>query len=317
MLRIVLAIVLTMLIASGVVKTAAADTSATPAARAEIEKYGQAYPGRQFMDLRTLYKEHLEEAGFETSVVTRDLEYGPDERHRLDVHQPRTGPDEAIPILVFVHGGAFVRGVRSDGEIFDNVLAYFTRNGVLGINATYRLAPEHQWPSATDDLRGIMAWIRDNAADFGGDPDRVFLMGHSAGAVHVASYAFDEKRQLADDGLAGAILMSGVYGSERIADDGHPYFGGDASQIPDRVPMAMVAGRSVPLFIIDAEYDPLVMQQSAVALMAAVCERDGRCPRHQQIPGHNHYSMTYHINTLDDSIASDILAFIGDVADDD
>lgn len=293
---------------------ALADTTATPAARAEIEKYAGPYPGDRFMELRTIYKEHLREAGFPQAKITRDLVYGSDERHRLDVHQPRDLGNGALPILVFVHGGGFTRGVRSDGEIFDNVLAYFARHGILGINATYRLAPEHGWPAAVDDLRGVMAWIRDNAADFGGNVDSVFLMGHSAGAVHVASYTFDESRQLngGDDGLAGAILLSGVYGNERTTDTGHVYFGQSPADASKRVPMAHLNGRAVPLFVIDAEYDPLFMQQSALALISAVCERDGKCPRHQQISGHNHYSMTYHINTLDDSIAGDILDFISD-----
>ena len=306
--------VLLLAFANALFATALADTTATPAARAEIEKYAGPYPGDRFMDLRAIYKKHLREAGFPAATITRDIEYGPDERHRLDVHQPPGTPGSALPILVFVHGGAFVRGVRSDGEIFDNVLAYFARHGVLGINATYRLAPEHRWPAAVDDLRGVMRWVRDHAEDFGGDTARVFLMGHSAGAVHVASYSFDESRQLngGDDGLAGAILLSGVYGDERTGEDGHVYFGQNPEDVRTRVPMAQLEGRAVPLFIIDAEYDPLVMQQSALALTGAVCARDGRCPRHQQIPGHNHYSMTYHINTLDDSIAADILDFIAD-----
>ena len=59
-----------------------------------------------------------------------------------------------------------------------------------------------------------------------------------------------------------------------------------------RTPPAQIKGRKVPLFVIDAEYDPVVMQKSAVALMGTICDRDGKCPRHKQIAGHNHYSMT-------------------------
>ena len=292
-----------------------ADTRSTPTARAEIEKHGASYPGAEFATLKTLYKTYLQQAGFPRSKAVRDVAYGPDGRHRLDILKPTTANATGMPVLVFVHGGAFVRGERSDGAIFDNVLDYFTRHGVLGINATYRLAPDHQWPAAAEDLASALAWVRAHAADHGGDPEKIFLMGHSAGAVHVASYVFMEELHPPDgDGVRGAILLSGVYGAETATADSHVYFG-EATTLAQRAPLAHVPGRAVPLFVIDAEYDPLVMQQSSLNLMSAVCERDGRCPRHQQIRGHNHYSMTYHINTRDDSIAGDILSFITDLSD--
>ena len=295
----------------------AADTRVTPAARAEIERFDGPYPSDQIMALRAIYKEHLRSAGFEAAIATRNVEYGPNDRHRLDLLQPRRSAEAPRPIVVFIHGGAFVRGQRSDGEIFDNVLNYFTRHGMLGVNATYRLAPQHKWPAAAEDMRDLVTWVRENAADYGGDPTKIFLMGHSAGAVHVASYVFMEDLHPPgeDDGVRGAILLSGVYGDETGKSEEHAYFGA-ADKVGERVPLAFVEGRRVPLFIVDAEYDPLRMQRSALELMSAVCERDGRCPRHQQIPGHNHYSMTYHINTLDDSIARDVLDFVRDLSRD-
>ena len=293
-------------------------TADTPRAREEIEKYDGPYPGDRIMDLRAIYKVHLEDAGFETSDTVRDVRYGPHERHRLDVLRPKTPGGDAMPVLIFVHGGGFVRGNKSDGEIFDNVLNFFTRHGVLGINATYRLAPEYRFPAAAEDVRDIVAWVRENAAKYGGDPDRIFLMGHSAGAAHVASYTFmeDLQPQAGNDGLRGSILLSGIYGLENVDESGHVYFGDNSEALARRTPLGQIEGRKVPLFIVDAEHDPVVMQKSAVALMNAICDRDGKCPRHKQIPGHNHYSMTYHINTLDDSIASDILQFMVDLSRD-
>ena len=76
------------------------------------------------------------------------------------------------------------------------------------------------------------------------------------------------------------------------------------------MPINHVVGRSIPLFIVDAEYDRLRMQRNAVDLQQAVCERDGKCPMHKQLAGHNHYSMNYHINTADESIADDVMLFI-------
>lgn len=284
---------------------AAADTSVTPRAAAEIAKYGQPYPGNRFLELRALYEPYLEAAGFPASEADRDIAYGPNEKQRLDVLKPQHPPDSPMPVVAFVHGGAFVLGDKGGDPIFDNVLNYFTRHGMLGVNLNYRLAPDHPYPAAGEDLAAAMDWIRKNAERYGGDPERIFLIGHSAGATHVATYAMTESLQAneGDDGLAGIVLLSGVYGG---MEEDHVYFGNDAN----RLPLAQVEGRRVPAFVIDAELDPLRMQVSALDLIRALCERDKRCPRHQQVAGHNHYSLVYHINTEDDSIASEIVDFI-------
>ena len=308
-------IVLSLSIVAPQAVTAA--TTATPNAREEIERFGNSYSADRIPELRAIYKVYLRAAGFETPDVVRDVRYGPHERHRLDVLMPRDPPRRAMPVLVFVHGGAFVGGNKSDGEIFDNVLSYFTRRGVLGINATYRLAPRHRWPAGAEDVRDVVDWIRANAAEYGGDPDKIFLMGHSAGAVHVATYTFMEELQAdgGDDGLRGSILLSGIYGAD--PEYSRPeYYGDDPSRRQERMPLRHIDGRRVPLFIIDAEYDRTATQKEAIALIEAICDRDDKCPRHGQVPGHNHYSMMYHFNTKDESIARDILDFIIDLSRD-
>ena len=78
-------------------------------------------------------------------------------------------------------------------EISANVLYYFARNGFLGINATYRLAPKHVYPYAAQDIGGVVAWLKANAKRFGGNPERIYLIGRSSGALHVATWAFDPK----------------------------------------------------------------------------------------------------------------------------
>jgi len=293
------------------IQISTAATTDTPKARAEIEKYGNAFSAGQIGGLRAIYKEYLAEAGNQTAEVVRDIHYGPDERQRLDVLRSKRPHTDAMPVLVFIHGGAFVRGDKSDGIIFDNVLNYFASRGILGINATYRLAPEHQWPSGAEDIREIVRWIRENAAEYGGDPERIFLMGHSAGASHVATYTFVEELQLdgGNDGVVGAILMSGSFdaGNE---DSMLAYYGEDRSLWAQRLPISHIEGRKIPLFVINAEYDPTSMAQGSIVLIQAICARDDHCPDHKQIPGHNHFSMMYHFNTADDSIARDILEFM-------
>jgi acetyl esterase/lipase len=89
--------------------------------------------------------------------IERDLAYGPDALHRLDLHKQegRTG----MPIVVFLHGGAYVRGSRSvNTEVYGNVATYFARQGMLGVNGTYRLAPAAKWPAAAQDVGLLVKW---------------------------------------------------------------------------------------------------------------------------------------------------------------
>ena len=183
----------------------------------------------------------------EGGKVTRDEKYGPDERQRLDVYAPVNKPDGPVPILMFVHGGAFVAGDKSTAgsPFYDNIGYYFARHGVLTIVPTYRLAPKHKWPAGTEDVAGALAWVRKNGEQFGGDTNRVFLMGHSAGGAHVASYVFQKEFQLKEgDGLVGAILMSGLYDPAKAPSPA--YYGEDASKYPSMAPIRFIEGRKNP-----------------------------------------------------------------------
>ena len=119
-------------------------------------------------------------------AVTRDVAYGPDARHRLDLYRP--DGKSGVPVVVFFHGGAYVAGERNiSPEVYGNIPTYFARQGMLGVNATYRLAPAAQWPAAAQDVAATVSWLKANAASYGGDPDRIYVIGHSAGATHLAS----------------------------------------------------------------------------------------------------------------------------------
>jgi triacylglycerol lipase len=63
-------------------------------------------------------------------------------------------------------------------------MPWLTQQGIIGINSNYRLAPKNPWPSANEDLAAVLRWVQENVAQYGGDPDRVVLWGHSAGARH-------------------------------------------------------------------------------------------------------------------------------------
>lgn len=246
-------------------------------------------------------------------TVTSNIAYGDDPRQKLDLYQPQG--KHGMSVVVFVHGGGYVAGAKNGhgGVIYANVPSYFARHGMLGVNVEYRLAPQHPWPAGAEDVGKAVAWLKANAAKYGGNPDRIFVIGHSAGATHVASYVFDSSLQpKSGPGVAGAILVSGFYRvtSEDQAPNVVAYFGKDASQLAARSPITHIRESKVPLLIVTAEYDPVFLAVPSYKLAAAVCARDGKCPRFAWLAGHNHISETAAIDTKDEELGRDILAFI-------
>ena len=264
----------------------------------------------------TLFQPLLKAAHKDGVEITKNLAYGADPKQVLDVYKPKgkTG----VPIVIFIHGGAYVRGSKDYvGEIFGNITTWFARQGTLGINADYPLAPAATWPSAAKNVGKMVAWAKANGTRYGGDPNRIYLVGHSAGATHVASYIFDASLQpTSGPGVAGAVLISGRY---RVTYDptGDPnaknmqaYFGDDASAYVERSPITHIRESSVPLFLVNAEYDNAGLDVLGAELFAAICERDGKCPRFTRLEKHNHISEVTSFNTADEQLGREILEFM-------
>jgi acetyl esterase/lipase len=248
-------------------------------------------------------------------TVARDQAYGEDPKQKFDVYKPAKA--ERAPVVVFVHGGAYVRGdKRVNDEIYGNVTMWFARQGAVGINMTYRLAPAAAYPSGAEDVGMVVQWLKRNAAAQGGDPDKIFLIGHSAGATHVATYAFNPKLHSAEGpGVAGVVLMSGRYRLEIDVKDPNSknmqaYFGSDPAQYADRSAINHIGGAKTPVFIVVAQYDNPGLDVSGGELFAALCKRDRACPRFTRLVQHNHLSMVHHFNTADEAIGREILDFM-------
>ena len=122
--------------------------------------------------------------------VTRDVAYGPHERNVLDVFTAPGSGGGGKPVVVFIHGGGFARGAkRTEGTPFyDNIGLWAVGQELVGVTMNYRLAPQITWPSGIEDLTAAVAWLKANIAEYGGDPNKILLWGHSAGAAHVADY---------------------------------------------------------------------------------------------------------------------------------
>src|SRR5262249_15314359 len=150
--------------------------------RQVLGRYGRRFDPEVQKATYELFTELQRRAPRTGITVERDIAYGEHERQRLDVHAPADRPVKA-PIVAYFHGGGYVGGQRSPVPdlIYDNVAVFFARNGMIGINATYRLAPQYTWPSGGQDVGLVVEWLRSNARQWGGDPDQIFLIGQSAG----------------------------------------------------------------------------------------------------------------------------------------
>ena len=286
-----------------------------PAIKSEILSMGRNFNDDIIKKVIKLYLPLHKRSGQGEVKITKDLKYGPDDRHRLDIHEPITKVSDAMPTVVFFHGGAFIGGDKNvvGDLIFGNVATYFASKGMLGVNATYRLAPMHQWPQGALDVAGVVEWLRKYGAKYSGDPNRIFLFGHSAGAAHVATYIFHEEFQPKSEvGVAGAILMSVPYNpsAKNPRSSDVAYYGPDTGNYAERAAITHVDGLNVPLFIVFAELDPLEFEMQSVELLGALRKLDKDKVRFATVRSHNHLSEAVHLNTGDDSIGPEIVDFI-------
>jgi acetyl esterase/lipase len=249
--------------------------------------------------------------------VTRDIAYGPHPRQQLDVYRPgRHGTKRAA--VLFVHGGAFLDGHRNRTDmVYSNVTNYLAQHGVVGINVGYRLGGDIGYPGATEDVANALRWTQTHADEFGIDLSRLFLMGHSAGAAHTASYAYDKRLQPADGhGLAGHIVLSGRVRAENLPENPNAekvarYYGtSDAGQLNDLSPVTHVDGDSVPTFVAWGEYENPLIDVHCAELVSRLSQAKRRSPPMVWLRGHNHTSTMAHIGTSEELLGLSMLDFI-------
>jgi acetyl esterase len=274
------------------------------------------------LDMRAtqqLYKPLLAQQPRAGISVRRDLPYGTDPRHRLDVYRADSIPG-ALPVLLIFHGGGFIRGDKQERE---NAGLFFAREGYVVIVPNYRLGPDHRWPAGAEDVSSALIWTEAHASEHGGDPRHIWLLGESAGAAHVATATllrrFHPPGGLA---IAGAVLISGVYNVhlERLAraqfgvpspdPRNEPYFGSDFASYPAMSLVEHVDSRPFPLLMTFAELDLLPMQVQAGELFGRLVVRHGFSPKLRVIRAHNHLTQVYSINTGDTSLTAPVLEFL-------
>lgn len=246
-------------------------------------------------------------------TIVRDQAYGPHPRQVLDVLAP--AGTKGAPVVMFVHGGAFVRGdKRINDEIYDNVLIWFARHGYVGVNIEFRLAPESPWPGGADDIALAVDWAKANIAAHGGDPASIFVIGHSAGGTHVATHAWDPGAGYLGRDVKGIVLLSARLRADVLAENPNApgvraYFGADESTFEARSPLMYAGASALPVMLAIAQYENPLLDLYGLEAAHRIAVARRKAPRFMRLAGHNHISIVAHFNTIEDTLGREILDF--------
>jgi len=221
--------------------------------------------------------------------ATKGIEFDATHKLSLDVY----APDHAAlaPVVVFFYGGSWEGCKRRWYRYVGDALA---SNGVVTIIPDYRKYPEVRFPAFMHDAANAVAWARDHAREFGGDPQRLFVMGHSAGGQIAALLAADG-RYLGRVGmqpreLAGMIGLAGAYAFLPFVDNEEKIFGNDATGRYDSQPINFISGDEPPMLLLQGQDDDDVPVHNAQIMAERAQAMDGTAEL-KLYPGVGHSSI--------------------------
>jgi acetyl esterase/lipase len=202
--------------------------------------------------------------------------YGPLSRQRLDVYAPRKA-EAAAPVAVFFYGGSWDSGRRQDYRWVGQALA---AQGYLTVVPDYRVYPEVTYPSFLEDGAAAVRWARDHAKDLGGDPSRIVLVGHSAGAYNAVMLGFDTRylrAQGVDPKSIRAVAgLSGPYDFIPIDGPITRRTFGSAADLAATQPGQYVRRSSPAAFLATGDADRTVYPRNTKKLAAAIRAAGGQ-----------------------------------------
>ena len=223
--------------------------------------------------------------------VSTDQRYGPDARNVLDVYRPEgSKADASAPMLLFIHGGSWTNGSKNDYKF---VGESFARAGYVTAVMNYRLAPVHRYPAYIQDAAQALKYLRVNAAELGGNPDALYVMGHSAGAFNAVEMV-DNARWLQGAGVPISAVKAVVGVAGPYDYDYRPLPSANAfpegSNPADIMPSNHVRKDAPPHLLLVAGDDQVVEPPNAVKMEAAL-KAAGVPVTRTVLPGLDHYTI--------------------------
>jgi len=217
------------------------------------------------------------------------MAYGPEPRQRLDVYIPEGARD--APVVVFLYGGGWREGHRGGYRFVGQALS---ARGYVTVIPDYRLYPEVRFPAFVEDGAAALAWVHRHIAAYSGNPDRVYLMGHSAGA-HIGALLALDRRHLAavgggPDWISAFVGLAGPYDFLPFRSGFYRVIFEPEAQFPDSQPINFARAGAPPMLLMHGLRDAVVPARNTRDLAAALAA-EGAEVRTVLYPRQSHVSI--------------------------
>lgn len=255
--------------------------------------------------------------GMNVVKVVKDVPYvesSADPMHRLDIYIP--DGKASAPVLFWVHGGGLTgddRGSNDNAPVGQR----FASEGYVSVVPSYRLSPQVTHPAHIEDVAKAFAWTVRNVATYGGDPSRIIVAGHSAGAYLIGLLAYDrrylQRENLSSDRMLAVIPISGFYFVDRVApmpDRPRSVWGSEPAGWLAASPAQYVRKDAPRTILIYADGDEGWRRLDNEDFKSAVLKTGGRIESHQ-ISGRSHMSILRRMPGPDDETTALMLKMMG------
>lgn len=248
------------------------------------------------------------------SITRRTFKYGTTDRHQLDVfYPPAAVADSKAPVVFFFYGGGYASGDRVFPPPADlvhrNVGAFYAKHGIITVIADYRLAPQAKFPDPVQDAHDAIAWIIantdevNNGSEVGLDVDKIFLIGHSAGAAIITSLFLLPQilpiSSVIRNHVRGLVLIGGYFHSRSVPtlDILKDYYGPESDDLRNKEALGLLESapdevvHNIPeVFILKAEKEPRELWEAVSDFTALLSAKLKKPIGEEVIKGHNHVS---------------------------
>ena len=244
--------------------------------------------------------------------IKKDLDYTDGKaadanKHRLDLYLPKDR--KLAPVFLFIHGGAWRTGDRAQYPPLGN---RFAKEGILTVVPSYRLAPKNPHPAQIEDVAAAFAWTVRHIGEYGGDTNRIYLGGHSAGGHLAALLSLDERylkaHGLSPKSIRGTITLSGVFDLSQ-GDNQASVFGRDKVARREASPLFHVQIPAPPFLVSYCQWDYPTLPAQARAFHAAL-QKAGATAELVFVPHESHISEMIAFTQTNDPTALTIMQFI-------
>lgn len=233
-----------------------------------------------------------------------------DDKDKLDIFMPEGQKD--IPVILFFHGGALKAGTKLDGEALAARMKGF---GIGVVSANYRLTPTVQHPGHVNDAAAAFAWVKENIHHYGGDPDRIYLSGHSSGAYLAVLLAMDpahlEKQGLKIEAIKGVLPISPfLYVEQTAKERPKDVWGEDPNDWYKASVSPHIKSGKPPMLMIYADADEDWRREQNERFVTEMKSAGNESIDSLQVTNRDHFTIITHMKNEDDEIREAILTFI-------